>query len=138
MNLARNTCLDIANQVSHLTNPVQNTTVLDGGIDYPCWNLRNEKFMNSVLEGFILMAPNGGPLYRLPPAWEKWINNPIDRSPLVHLSGPWRDSNSKWNRGKDNLDDMYMAFVFCEAAFYLELTDAYGQPPTMKIGSYLG
>ena len=137
MNLCRNTCLDMADQVSHLTNPVQNTTVVDGGIEYPCWNLRNEKFMNTVLEGFILTAEDESPLYRLPPEWEKWVNNPIDRSPLVHLSGPWRDSNSKWNRGKDNLDDMYMAFLFCEAAFYLTLTNEFGQQPMMSIGSYL-
>lgn len=134
MILCRNTCLELADQVSHLKNPVQSTIVSDGGIEYSCWSLRNEKFMNTVLEGFILIAEDGGPLYRLPADWEKWVGNPTDRSPLVHLSGPWRDAGNKWHRGKDNIDDLYMAFLFCEAAFYLTLTKEL--QPVASVGAY--
>ena len=122
MRLCRESCLEMANQVDGQRAPVKKTEVEDGGIPYPCWDLRNEKFMTAVLEGFLLQASDGHPLYRLPADWKRWIGDRSDKNPLTHLSGPHRDTNNRWHRGPDNLDDIYFAAMFAEAAFYLKLT----------------
>jgi hypothetical protein len=77
--------------------------------------------LTAVLEGFLLQADDGHPLYRLPPEWARWIGDRSDKNPLTHLSGPHRDSNNRWHRGSGNLDDIYFAMMFAEAALYLTL-----------------
>lgn len=135
INLCRNSVLELGNQISGQKQTVRLTNVVDGGNSYPCWNFRNEKFLQSVLEGFLLLADDGYPLYRLPLEWEKWKTRSNDeRSPLLHLSAPWRDSENRWHRGKDNVDDLYYAFLFSEVALYLHLTEQ--APPTFGIGNY--
>lgn len=122
MYLCRNTTLEMADQIAYLKDPVRLSEVADGGIIYPCYQIRNEKFMDTVLQGFLLQAEDGHQLYRLPPEWEKWLSNPSERSPLRHLSGPSRDpKNHQWKRGPKNVDDLYFALVFLEAAFYIHL-----------------
>jgi hypothetical protein len=121
MKLCRETCLEMGDQIAYLKDIVSETEVWDGGIAARCWLLRNEKFMNTVLEGFLLQDDEGHPLYRLPNEWERWIGNPSERSPLVHLMGPWRDANGQWHRGKGNVDDFFMACLFAETAFYIQL-----------------
>jgi hypothetical protein len=123
MNLCEDTCLQMANQVGGAKHSIKYTTVNDGGVEYPCWALRNEKFMLAVFEGFTTTAWDGEPCYRFPQFWEKWLTDSSERSPIVHLTNPWRDSGGGWHRGKNNLDDYYMAFLFAEAAFYLKLTE---------------
>ena len=47
-----------------------------------------------------------------------------ERSPLRHLAGPSYDPGSgKWRRGEGNIDDLFYAAMFCEAAFYLYLVN---------------
>jgi hypothetical protein len=135
INLARETCLELCNQVGGLNQIVRQSVVADGGIEYLCWNVRNERFMQSVFDGFILQSDDKQPLYRLPKTWSKWLGNPSERSPLVHLGAPFRDGDGKWHRGKNNVDDLYMSFLFCEVAFYLLLNN---QQTTsqMEVGVY--
>lgn len=124
MYLCRRTCLDMADQIAYLKDPVRKSQVADGGITYDCYQIRNEKFMGAVLEGFLLKAEDDYPLYRLPPTWEKWLSNPSERSPLRHLMGPSRDPKTQqWKRGPGNVDDFYFALVFAEAAFYIKLEE---------------
>lgn len=137
MYLCRRTCLDMADQIAYLKDPVRKSQVADGGITYDCYQIRNEKFMGAVLEGFLLKAEDDYPLYRLPPTWEKWLSNPSERSPLRHLMGPSRDPKTQqWKRGPGHVDDFYFALVFAEAAFYIKLEemmpdkDDYGQAST--------
>ncbi|MGA7936878.1 MAG: hypothetical protein WCA35_25200, partial [Kovacikia sp.] len=121
MKLCRGTVLEMADQIAYLNEIVEESIVEDGGLAARCWNIRNEKFMAAVLEGFLLQASDGFPLYRLPPEWEKWVGNPSENSPLRHLSGPFRDTKGQWHRGPGNVDDGYFALVFAEAAFYIKL-----------------
>lgn len=135
INICRMSVLELGNQIGGQKQTARQTMVVDGGIQYPCWNIRNEKFLQSVLEGFLLLAPDGYPLFRLPAEWEIWNNKPNDeRSPLVHLCAPWRDNDNKWHRGKDNVDDLYYAFLFSEVAFYLQLTEI--KTPSFSQSSY--
>jgi len=136
INLCRESnILELANQIGGQRQTVKETIVSDGGIQYPCWNIRNEKFLQTVLEGFLLKADDGHSLYRLPIEWEQWKGRDKDeRSPLVHLSAPWRDTENKWHRGKDNVDDLYYAFLFCEVAFYINLVE--NGSLSFKQGSY--
>lgn len=134
MNVSRETCLELGNQISGLKNPVRQVIVSDGGIDFPCWDLRVEKFMQSVFDGFYLKAPDQHPLYRLPSDWDTWFANPTERSPIRHLSAPWRSKDGKWHRPNDKIDDLYMAFFFAEAAFYIYLNQS--NAPTTKVGRY--
>ena len=120
MKLCQSTCLEMADQLQ-LREPVRETIVEDGGLAYKCWQIRNVKFMSAVLEGFLFRAEDDHALYRLPPEWDQWVGNPSDMSPLTHLSGPWRDANGQWHRGQNNVDDIFFACVFLEAAFYLKL-----------------
>jgi len=124
MYMCRNTCLEMADQIAYLKDPIRKSEVADGGIIYDCWQIRNEKFMDAVLQGFLLQADDGHMLYRLPSEWEKWLSNPSERSPLRHLCGPSRDSKThQWKRGPKNVDDFYFALVFAEAAFYIRLEE---------------
>jgi hypothetical protein len=121
MKIARKTCLQMANQSPYVKEIVKETMVEDGGIGFPCWDIRNGKFMDAVLEGFLLPAPDGDPLYRLPSEWEKWVGNPSDLSPLVHLVGPSKDSDGLWSRPGSKVDDLFFGCVFAEAGFYIKL-----------------
>ena len=122
--LCRISCLEMANQQPGLKDAVKQGEVHDGGAAYPCWQLRNEKFLKQVLDAFLRTTDDGHPLYRLPPEWRKWLGNPSERSPLAHLMGPSYDpASGKWSRGKGGIDDLYYALMFAEAAFYLQLTE---------------
>lgn len=120
MKICRDTVLEMVDQVSYAKEVIRLSEVADGGEFYSCWQIRNEKFLELVLEGFMNKI-DGHSLYRLPKSWQRWVGNPSDASPLVHLMGPYRDLNGEWFRGKGNIDDMYMACAFAEAAFYLKL-----------------
>lgn len=109
-------CLEMVDQKSNSSFDVHQATTHSGGIEYPCWHIRQEDFLKQVLNGFLMS------MYRLPPEWEKWIGNPQERSPLVHLTAPsYEPSTGKWNRGKNNIDDLYYALMFAEAGFYIWL-----------------
>lgn len=114
---------EMADQKAGLRDAVQEILVDDGGIKSPCWNIRNEKFLKSVLNGFVL-TQDGYPLYRLPASWDKYKNNlKSDRNPFKHLMAMSYDPYSgKWIRPANHVDDIYHAAMFAEAAFYLWLT----------------
>lgn len=115
--LCRITPLEMADQKPGQKDVVKKSTVDDGGIEYPCWNLRAERFLKAVLLGFTMNR------YSLPNEWDKWLGMMgNERSPITHLMGPSYDpASGKWKRGKNNVDDLYYAAMFCEAAFYLYL-----------------
>lgn len=100
--------------------------VRDGGVEYPCYKIRYEKYMRAVLNGFLTSDElDGYPLYRLPQEWEKWTNQlGNERSPLKHLMGPsYVPETGKWERAKDHVDDIYFACHFAEFAFALYLEE---------------
>lgn len=116
------TCLEMADQKPGLNDAVKEGKVMDGGQEYACWQLRNEKFLKQVLLNFAMVAADGEPLYRLPDDWGKWIGVNTERSPLRHLTGPAYDPDTgRWRRGEGNVDDLYFAAMFAEAALYLWL-----------------
>jgi hypothetical protein len=121
MEMCRKTCLELGDQVHWLKEMVSEATVQDGGISAKCWSFRSERFIESMLFGFLGEADDGYPIYRLPDSWEKWLGNPSELSPLVHLSGPYRDEDGIWHRAKGNVDDIFMSGCFMEVAFYLQL-----------------
>ena len=115
--------LQMANQISGLKDAVRKVTVEDGGESEECWNIRNQKFIQAVVDGFLTAADDGSPLYRLPTNWESWLGKNTERSPIRHLCAPYRDPVRGWQRAKDGIDDLFYALVFAEAAFYLHLTN---------------
>ena len=115
--------LQMANQIAGLKDAVRKVIVEDGGESEECWNIRNEKFIQAVVDGFLTAADDGHPLYRLPTEWESWIGKNTERSPIRHLCAPHRDPVRGWQRAKDGIDDLFFALVFAEAAFYLHLTN---------------
>jgi hypothetical protein len=119
--LCGRTVLEMANQVGGLKDVTAKTIVKDGGLEYPCWNLRNEKFLKQVLTNFTTVSEiDHLPLYRLPDEWDKWIGVQTERSPVRHLTGPSCDPDTgAWKRGAGNIDDLYYSALFAEAALYL-------------------
>ena len=115
--------LQIANQIAGLKDAVRKVIVEDGGESEECWNIRNEKFIQAVVDGFLTAADDGSPLYRLPSNWEQWLGKNTERSPIRHLCAPYRNPVKGWQRAKDGIDDLFYALVFAEAAFYLHLTN---------------
>ena len=115
--------LQIANQIAGLKDAVRKVIVEDGGESEECWNIRNEKFIQAVVDGFLTAADDGSPLYRLPTNWEQWLGKNTERSPIRHLCAPYRNPVKGWQRAKDGIDDLFFALVFAEAAFYLHLTN---------------
>jgi hypothetical protein len=134
--LCADTCLEMADQKVGLKDAVKAGTVADGGVEYACWDIRTEKFLKQVLLNFVTPAADGHPLYRLPPDWARWIGVTTERSPLKHLSGPSYDpASGKWKRGEGNIDDLYYAAMFAEAAFYLWLLNGPRDFDFASIGS---
>lgn len=125
MEICRNSdgVLQMANQIGGLKDAVRKVTVEDGGESEECWNIRNEKFIQAVVDGFLTAADDGSPLYRLPANWEQWLGKNTERSPIRHLCAPYRNPVKGWQRAKDGIDDLFFALVFAEAAFYLHLTN---------------
>ena len=123
MKIVRESCLQIADQKSTQREPVTQIKVTDGGVEYDCWGIRSEKFMNQVLNGFLVIDQDGNPLYQLPEYLENWRGNLSDRSPFRHFTAPRRGSDGKWKRDNQGIDDLFFATHFCEAAFYLWMTE---------------
>ncbi|ELS01106.1 hypothetical protein Xen7305DRAFT_00008080 [Xenococcus sp. PCC 7305] len=113
----------MADQKSGLKDAVRKGVVIDGGVRYPCYDIRNEKFLKTVLNGFVLQADDGYPLYRFPENFSKYLGNlKSDRNLFKHLMAMQYDAQmGAWKRPADHVDDFYMAFAFCEVAFYLWL-----------------
>lgn len=122
--------LEMADQKDTLKDAVKKDKVLDGGAEYPCWFVRNQKFQDIILENFIEMAEDGYPLYRLPEAWNKFLGSKSDLSPFKHLTSPTRDPETeKWVRASDGNDDLFYSFLFLEVAFYIKC---------LQLGTYPG
>jgi hypothetical protein len=121
--LCAQTCLQMADQKDSLKDAVKQNRVRDGGKEFDCWDIRNEKFLKSVLLNFASRsAEDDLPLYRLPESWQNWLGMTTERSPIRHLTGPSYDTGTgRWKRGDGNIDDIYYAAMFAEAAFYLWL-----------------
>jgi len=103
-----------------------------------CWLIRNQKFLKQVLTSFLSVADDGFPLTRLPAEWEGWIANQGELSPIRHLMTPSYDPNTgRWTKkpGGKSIDDMYYACMFCEASYYLWLTQDTGSETTIRSGS---
>jgi hypothetical protein len=125
--LARQTCLKLADQKDSLTSDTKLIKVSTGGVDHECWAIANGKFLKQVLNTFLLTDASGYPLQRLPSDWDMWLSNKSEISPLRHLSGPSYDPNTgRWSRGQGGIDDLYYANMFTQAAFYIWLMN---QPP---------
>ncbi|PZV05771.1 MAG: hypothetical protein DCF32_10675 [Leptolyngbya sp.] len=128
--LCTQTPLEMADQRGTLSDAVKRGKVKDGGEVLDSWFIRNGKFLKQVLTSFLTLAPDGAPLYRLPPAWSQWLSNTSsERSPIRHLMAPSHDpSTGEWFRGEGNVDDIYYAAMFCEAAFYIKLATGNRNP----------
>lgn len=112
--------LEMADQKDTLKDAVKLGTVKDGGAEYPCWFVRNQKFQDIILENFLEIAEDGYCLYRLPEAWNKHLNSKSDLSPFKHLTSPTRDPETdRWIRAADGNDDLFYSFLFMEVAFYI-------------------
>lgn len=122
MRLTQATCLELANQVTHLKDPVRHDWVEDGGRSALCWHLRSQKFLASFTESFMFVADDNHPLYRLPPEWDRHIGDTSPRSPINQLCGPYRDEDGNWFRGPGENDDLFYAGLFAEVALYIHLT----------------
>jgi len=121
--LAKDYGFDMADQKENQSDDVKRLSVLDGGQQFDCWGLRTGKFMRQVKNSYLLKYSDGYPLMRLPPTWENWLNNPIETSPIRHMTSVTYDGESgKWIRPNDHNDDTFFANMFCEASFYLKLT----------------
>lgn len=118
VDLAARTCLELADQQAGMLDAVKGGIVREGGNEHPCWKIRNEKFLKAVLQGYLTET------WILPSEWQEWIATPTERSPLVHLCAPKYDARTgKWIRPKNHVDDLYYASMFCEAGFYIWLTN---------------
>lgn len=124
LKLADKTALALADQKATLMDAVKEATVKDGGNEYPCWFIRNNRFQDEVLNIFLNIAYDGEICARLPRSWKDKLKVQHDyRSPILHLTAPSIDVHTmKWQRGRGNVDDLFYAMVFCEAAFYIHFS----------------
>ena len=112
------TCLEMGDQRDGQLEEFKESTVLDGGVEYPCWKFRNEKYLRQVLNIFSLEYSDGHPLVRLPTEWEVFEKDNSDLSPFKHLTSPELDPlTGRFEREDDHIDDIYYAAAFCEVAF---------------------
>ena len=118
--LCENTVLEMADQKTGQLEEFKLSYVIDGGVEYKCWKIRNEKFLKQVQQNFLIEYEDGYPLYRLPREWSLYRKNKTERSPFKHLTSvEYNPETGKWDRSKDKIDDLYYSAMFCEAAFYI-------------------
>lgn len=116
--------LVMGDQKPKLKDSVKETIVKDGGVEYPAWDIRNDKFLRHVLTNFALCSDDGYPLARLPQDWERWTRILSERSPVRHLMAVRYDpATGEWVRPADHCDHIYYAFMFAEAAFHIWLME---------------
>jgi hypothetical protein len=118
----RSTVLEIADQINNLKDNVKEVYVEEGGNKIPCYQIRNERFVNQVLMSFISRSDDGYPIARLPKNMERWVANPSENNPLRHLCSPRYDPYLGKFVRTDHIDDLYFASVFMQAAYYIWLT----------------
>lgn len=121
MRLCDQTVLQMVDQGRSMSSSVREISVEDGGIQYPCWLIRDIRFKDLLADSFLLTASDGQPLYRLPEEWTSWIGNPSSQSPISHLTAPHRGDAGEWVRPSNHVDDLFFAAVFMEAAYYIHL-----------------
>ncbi|NEP42444.1 MAG: hypothetical protein F6K35_25780, partial [Okeania sp. SIO2H7] len=112
--------LKMADQ-KNILDSISEGSVLDGGIEYPCYFIRSSKFLDMVLYGFLLEI-DGMPLYRLPEGMALWKANNSPQSPFRHLTS-MEKRNGEWQR-HNHSDDLFHALHFAEAAYEHWLTTA--------------
>jgi hypothetical protein len=117
----RTTVMKMAQQISGLADNIKKSKVQEGGSEIDCFKIRNERFLSQVLLSFITLAPDGYPLARLPKELERWINTPVEASPIRQLLNVRLEpSTGKWV--KNGADHSYHACLYLELAFYHFLT----------------
>jgi hypothetical protein len=117
----RTTVMKMAQQISGLADNIKKSKVQEGGSDIDCFKIRNERFLSQVLLSFITLSDDGFPLARLPKDLERWINTPVESSPLRQLLNVRLEpSTGKWI--KNGADHSYHACLYLELAFYHFLT----------------
>ena len=122
MQLCKETVLEMADQISGAREIYKKSKVRDGGRIEACWQIRTEKFAQAIANGFSIPGwDEKGNCYRLPSEWESWLNNLNERSPVRHLCAPKLDPAKGWVRPTDNVDDLFFALLFAEAAYYIWL-----------------
>lgn len=125
--------LEMADQKDKLKDAVKLDKVKDGGSEFPCWFVRNQKFQDLILETFLETAEDGHPLYRLPEVWNKHLSSKSDLSPFKHLTAPTRDPDTdRWERPADGNDDLFYSFLFLEVAFYIKCLELARYPGWIK------
>lgn len=121
--ICRHTTMEMADQKTTLLDACRKSEVQTGGSKFPCWFINQQTFLKQVLNIFLLTDANGDPLIRCPTAWETWLGNPSELSPIRHLTSPSYDPDTgAWKRG-DKIDDLFYAAHFAQAAFYIWLTE---------------
>lgn len=121
-------CLELAIQKDSQLSATKESEVLENGTAYPCRAIRTPKFKQQLLDTLLRAWVDHYPLMRLPASWRQWQGEDGSaRSPIRHLKGPHLvPDTGQWIRPEDHVDDIFMALVFCEAAFYLMLTGEAG------------
>ncbi len=121
--IASRTVLQLADQKPAQLDDLRKIQVKQGGITYDCWGVNHDVFLRMVLNSFLETGDDGYPLQRIPKDWDIWLNNPSELSPIRHLLAPKYDPDTrKWIRGEGNVDDLYYACMFAQAAFLVWLT----------------
>ena len=114
--------LDLANQRSAIAKTdLERINREASGVQYHVWDIRQKDFQDLVLFNFSGNAYDGGPRYRLPGSWEKWLNLlGSEISPVTHLTSMVRDPETRiWVRPDDHNDDHFFAAMFLEVAIAL-------------------
>lgn len=135
--LQRSTCLEMMDQITGLKDAFKKTKVRQGdNAEFPCLQIRNEKYLRQVMNSFLLVDEDNHPLVRLPDDWSRWLSNPSERSPLRHFMGVKCDPETgKWSK-TDTANGLYYAQMFVEASLYIWLSRG-GEGGGVDSGGYV-
>jgi hypothetical protein len=109
--LSKQTVLEPADQKETVKTLIRPIIVSTGGIEINAFEIDNTFFCDSVLNTF-----SQGTITTNADDFD--VTDKGVHSPFRHFSMPYKDDEDKWQRAKDKIDDLFFAFVFCEAAFY--------------------
>lgn len=122
--LQRDTVFELADQISGLKDAVRKVELKEGGNILKVFQIRNEKFLQQVMNSFITAHPDDGyPLARLPEHFSMWLHTPTESSPLRQLCSIKYDPYAERFKKTDGNDHAFYACAFLEAMLYIFLTE---------------
>lgn len=108
--ISKRTCLEMADQKTNFLDIVKEIHVYGGSLELPAYGINSEYFKDAVLNSFVNERVS---------MFDFNVKDNGYESITRHMTACDKDPITlKWSRPADHNDDIFFAFMFCEAALH--------------------